>query len=155
MEFLQMLTIPEPFKIDIFNLWNQEYPQQLSYETLSDFNNYLKKLTKASHILIIKDGKVFGWYVDFIRDNKRWFVILLNSNTQGKGYGTQLLNLAKQKKMELNGWVIDHNNDLKYNGEHYLSPLGFYLKNGFEIISKDRLELKTISAVRIRWQQPN
>ena len=152
MEFLRTPEIPEPFKTDILNLWNKEYPQHLSYNTLSDFNNYLKTLIEASHILIIKDNKVLAWYVNFIRNRKKWFVILLNSNIQGKGYGTQLINLAKKEESELNGWVIEHDNDLKQNGEKYKSPLGFYLKNGFEVISEDRLELETISAVRIRWQ---
>ena len=84
---------------------------------------------------------MLAWYVNFIRNRKKWFVILLNSNIQGKGYGTQLINLAKKEESELNGWVIEHDNDLKQNGEKYKSPLGFYLKNGFEVISEDRLEL--------------
>ncbi|GAA3579383.1 GNAT family N-acetyltransferase [Snuella lapsa] len=153
MEFIKTLKIPKSYKTDIFNLWNQEYPKQLTYNTLKDFDTYLNKLTKASHILIVENKKAYGWYVDFNRDSRRWFVILVDSNTQGKGYGSKLLNLAKKKEIELNGWVIDHNNDLKHNGENYLSPLGFYLKNGFELISGDRLEQENISAIRIRWKK--
>ena len=71
----------------------------------------------------------------------------------GKGFGTQLLNLGKEKESVLNGWVIDHDKDKKRNGENYISPLNFYLKNGFEVFPDNRLELEKLSAVKIRWKK--
>jgi hypothetical protein len=32
--------------------------------------------------------------------------------------------------------VVDHENDVKQNKEHYKSPLLFYVKNGFVICKK-------------------
>jgi hypothetical protein len=63
----------------------------------------------------------------------------------------KILNLAKEKETELNAWVIDHNNDIKKNGNKYKTPLEFYLKNGFEKLTENRLELEKISAVKIKW----
>ena len=89
---------------------------------------------------------------DFVRDNQKWFAIILDSKIQGKGIGTKILNLAKEKENELNGWVIDHDSDKRRNGKSYKSPLNFYLRNGFEKLSKTRLESDKISAVKIRWK---
>jgi GNAT superfamily N-acetyltransferase len=139
-------------KMEVLNLWNKEYPEKLNYKTLSGFESYLDNLTEQSHILMLNESQeIKGWYFDFIRDHKKWFAIILDSEIQGQGLGTQLLNLAKEKERELNGWVIDHHNNKKQNGETYKSPLDFYLRNGFELRSKDRLELDVISAVRIMW----
>jgi len=109
------------------------------------------KLIDQYHILLLDDTKIKGWYFNFIRENEKWFGMILDSDIQGKGFGTKVLNLAKEKESVLNGWVIDHNNDKKQNGEFYKSPLGFYQKNGFEVISNIRLELDKISAVKIKW----
>ena len=59
--------------------------------------------------------------------------------------------MAKEKENSLNAWVIDHNRDLKANGDAYRSPLEFYLKNGFKLLSDIRLELTNISAVQVNW----
>lgn len=57
------------------------------------------------------------------------------------------------EKVKIIGWAIDHNLDNKVNGETYKSPLEFYVKNNFEILSKEQLELDTISAVKIQWKK--
>ena len=135
-------------------LWNDEFPEKLNYQTLADFESYLSNLEDQFHILMLDNNQnIKGWYFDFIRDAERWFAIILNTEMSGKGYGTQLLNLAKEKEPVLNGWVIDHENDKKRNGETYTSPLNFYLKNGFELLPNNRLELEKLSAVKIRWEK--
>ena len=77
--------------------------------------------------------------------------MVMDSKLKGKGLGTKLLSKAKEKNSELNGWVIDHNKDVKQNGDYYISPIDFYTKNGFKIITETRLELNTISAIKIKW----
>lgn len=154
MEFIRVTDLSQTRKEEILSLWNNEYPENLNYHSLSDFENYLKALTNQSHILLIdKNGSLKGWYFDFVREDETWFGIILDSKLQGQGLGSRILNLAKEKEAELNGWVIDHNNDKRSNGEFYNSPLGFYLKNGFELLPDIRLELEKLSAVKIRWRK--
>lgn len=154
MNFIKTTILSKTVKTQILELWNDEFPEKLNYQTLADLEYYLSNLDDQSHILMVNDQQnIKGWYVDFIRDDVRWFAIILNANLTGKGFGTQLLNLAKEKEPLLNGWVVDHNNYKKRNGETYASPLNFYLKNGFELLPECRLELKKLSAVKIRWEK--
>jgi len=152
MDLIKCSILSETEKLEILELWNNEYPEKLSYKSKREFDDYLNNLNEQSHILLIdSDRKIKGWYFDFIRDHRKWFAIILDSKIHGNGFGTQILNMAKEKESELNGWVIDHNRDKKRNGEFYKSPLKFYLKNGFKKLSKNRLELDKISAVKIKW----
>ena len=154
MQFIKTSKLSKSQKQEICDLWNNEYPEKLNYRNLADFENYLKILSKQSHIIMVdKDQNIKGWYFDFIRENEKWFAIILDSKFQGKGLGIKMLNLAKEKESELTGWVIDHSNDKKQNGEIYESPLSFYLKNGFELLIKNRLEHEKISAVKIKWKK--
>lgn len=154
MEFIKQIELSKTDKEQILNLWNNEYPEKLNYQTLSEFENYLGNLTEQSHILMKNENQsVKGWYFDFVRENEKWFAIILDSNFHGKGLGTKILKLAKEKESELNGWVIDNQGDRKKNGELYKSPLNFYLKNGFEKLDKERLELEKLSTVKIKWKK--
>ena len=156
MEFISRSSLSESEKLEIFELWNNEYPEKLTYKSKKEFDEYLKNLTEQSHILLFDiDKKIKGWYFDFKRDNEKWFAIILDSKIHRKGFGTKLLELAKQKEFELNGWVIDHDRDRKRNGDFYNSPLKFYLKNGFKKLITDRLESDKISAIKIRWKRNN
>jgi len=156
MEFIKTFELSKSQKLDILELWNNEYPKKLGHNNTAEFDKYLDTLSEKSYILLLDTSqKVIGWYVDFKRDDEKWFAVILDSKQQGKGYGTKLLNMAKEKEIVLNGWVIDHNNDKKRNGEIYKSPLNFYLKNGFELINNQRLELDKISAVKITWTKEN
>ena len=152
MKFINTSQLSKKQRKEILEIWNHEYPRQLNYSTLGDFDNYLKKLEDPSHIVVVDEkDRIKGWYVDFIREGEKWFVIILDSELHGKGLGTKLLNLAKAKEIQLNGWVIDHDNDKRKNGAPYNSPLAFYLKNGFERLPDVRMELEKISAVQIKW----
>ena len=103
MEFIRTKELSKVWKTEILELWNKEYPQKLNYKSLLDFENYLEILTNQSHIVIIDENQnIKGWYFDFIRDGEKWFAILLDSKIQGQGFGTQLLNLAKEGASELN-----------------------------------------------------
>ncbi len=154
MKFIERFKLSESEKLQVLELWNNEYPENLSYESIEELDEYLQKLTEQSHLLLIdSDNKIKGWYFDFKRENAKWFAIILDTSIQGKGLGTKILKLAQKKENELNGWVIDHNRDKRKNGEFYYSPLNFYITNGFKKMSTERLELNNISAVKIQWKK--
>ncbi|MCX8524014.1 hypothetical protein OF897_08765 [Chryseobacterium formosus] len=140
-------------KENILQLWNNEYPEKLAYKSIDGLESYLEKLNEVNHFLLVNDEEnIHGWAITFVRDSETWFAIILSENLHGKGWGTKILNELKQNKNELNGWVIDHGNDKKINGEFYKSPLEFYMKNEFEVLPDIRLELEIMSAVKIKWK---
>jgi len=144
------LTLEE--EKSLFELWNAEYPERIGYKDLTEFQDYLKGLATIKHYLLIDDLKqIRGWAFTFMREGEVWFGILIDSNIQGKRFGTLLLEELKKYNSVLNGWAIDHQNDLKRNAELYLSPLRFYTKHGFRVSENIRLENDKISAVKIRW----
>ncbi len=139
-------------KRKIFDLWNNEYPVQLVYKSMNDFETYLNKLIAATHYLLVEeDEEIKGWTATFIRDDEKWFVLIIAKALQGKGFGTKMLTKLKEKEDILNGWVIDHSSAKKSNGDIYLSPLGFYKKNEFTVMHEKRLGLPNLSAVKIKW----
>lgn len=152
MEFIVRSQLTDKEKGDILELWNNEYPEKLAFKSVVELDDYLANLDGHFHRLLIDTHKkIQGWYFGFRREEEKWFAIILCSKLQGRGFGTKMLDLAKQSENELNGWAIDHDRDRKKNGEVYRSPLNFYLKNGFKKIPNHRLELDKISAVKIRW----
>lgn len=153
MEFTELKTLSEKQKLEIIDLWNNEYPKKLSHPSLTEFDQYLDTLSDKNHLLLSDENRaVKGWLVYFVRDDEQSFAMLLDSSLQGKGWGSKFLNLAKARNSELNGWVIDHNNDTKQNGEIYASPIEFYRKNGFEIRTDIPLKNKNINGIKVRWK---
>ena len=137
---------------EVFNLWNNEYPSKMEYFHVVQLDVYLDEIENPYHLLLYnRKGNVLGWAFSFDRDGERWFAILIDHSIQRQGYGRSLLNQLKMHEPILNGWVVDRNRYKKTNGEPYLSPLKFYKKCGFEVLSDQRLELEIISAVKIRW----
>jgi hypothetical protein len=67
----------------------------------------------------------------FFRDDEDWFAIRVDKKIVKEGKGSLLMEELKKNKDSLNGLVVDHENDVKQNKEHYKSPLLFYVKNGF------------------------
>ena len=154
MKFVNTEELNSKQKQEIFELWNNEYPEVLAYSVLTEFEDYLNKQDNRYHILLVDDAeKVKGWYFEFTRDNEKWFVLIVGSRMQKKGYGSQLLEMGKARTDKLNGWVIDHNDLKKINGKQYLSPLEFYVKNGFKMLHDNVLRTGKISAVQIKWER--
>lgn len=154
MKIIQTTELNLEQKLLLFDLWNSEYPERIAYSEISEFEVYLKGLIKIKHFLLISEfNQIFGWAFVFDREKENWFGIIVNSKEQGKGFGSLLLKELKKEKSSLNGWVIDHSNDIKQNGELYCSPLDFYLKNGFFSVRNTRLENNIISAVKIKWER--
>jgi GNAT superfamily N-acetyltransferase len=144
------LTVDQ--KSAIMKLWNKEYPGQLNYQDLTDLNEYLSNLPGAQHFLCVSDTDILGWAFKFSREAETWFAIILDSSIQRQGIGTRLLDQLKADEKALSGWVVDHDRYLKTNGDTYLSPLNFYLKNGFGVNRQLRLESPQLSAALVKWQ---
>jgi len=126
MTFTETKNLNEQEKLEIVELWNSEYPKELSLKNLTAFDQYLETLSDKSHILLLdENGAVKGRLVYFVRDNEQCFAMLVDSSLQGQGFGSKLLSLPKQRNSELNGWVIDNDHETKLNGESYKSPIGF------------------------------
>jgi len=154
MKIQETPTLSLSQKEAIYKLWNTEYPEKLSFNTLTDLDNYLATLQNVNYYLLEDDSnEIQGWAMKFIMANEKWFAITVQSKAQRKGNGTLLLDKLKEKETLLNGWVIDDENDIKQNGEKYKSPVSFYLKNGFTIHPDIRLEIPVLSAAKISWHR--
>ncbi len=131
----------------IDQLWNEEYPVKLAnrfkilLDGVENFNHYL--IEDPQHNII-------AWAVDFYKENETRFSIIVRSDYQGKGLGSLLIEKLEKENKEFYGWVIDHNNDLKSNGENYLTPLPFYIKHGFTILADCRIDTEMLAAVKIK-----
>ncbi|MTI21215.1 N-acetyltransferase [Fulvivirga sp. RKSG066] len=150
-QFLEKLDLSDNQKNAIIDLWNNGFPVGIRHPDLNSFNKYLNSLSNHRHVIVIDGDKIKGWYSDFIRQDERWFSMILASDIQGRGVGSKLLNMAKTKNRVLNGWVVDRDNYSTASGLPYKPPVKFYLKNGFKLIAEERLELKELSAVKIQW----
>jgi len=140
-------------KLVLRELWNNEYSVRLHLKTIEDFELYLAGLSNTKHYLLFDDlDKIIGWTFTFLRENENWFAIILDNQIQGKGNGSLLINELKKNNDILNGWVTDHENEVKQNKEIYKSPMAFYLKNGFTILPETRIENEKMSAVKINWK---
>ena len=154
MKILQTTVLSLEQKQLLFELWNTEYPEKVGYKDVFEFQNYLDGLSNLKHYLLVDDlEQLFGWAFTFVREGEDWFGIIIDSNMQGRKFGTLLLHELKKNYSVLNGWATDHQNEVKRNNEPYLSPLGFYFKNGFIVNQNIRLENDKISAVKIRWEK--
>lgn len=152
MKFTSIRILTPNQKSQIFELWNKEYPSNLKFTNIKELEDYLDKLENQNHILLLDESdKIKGWYFDFIREGQRWFATILDSEFQGKSYGTQFLELAKQERLELNGWVIKSDKYKKTNDQPYKSPIEFYIKNGFKVFEDIQLNTDKISALKIAW----
>jgi hypothetical protein len=59
----------------LYQLWNTEYPEKLSFQTIDCFDLYLTTLSKTKHYLLIDEAnKIKGWAFTF-RDDEDWFAI--------------------------------------------------------------------------------
>ena len=132
----------------INQLWNDEYPINLKER----FPLLLVDVESYNHYLIEDiDKNIIAWAVDFKKEMQIRFSIIVSANHRGKGLAKLLIDKLKEDNNEFYGWVIDHNDDLKSNGEYYQSPLGFYQKLGFEVLNDIRIDSEMIKSVMIKW----
>lgn len=146
------LSISE--KQTIFLLWNAEYADHLSHGDVGSLDAYFAKLENTTYYLLKDEEEVMlGWAITFDREDDRWFAIIISENVQGNGFGKMMMDRLKYDEVVLNGWVTDHNEDVRSDGRPYLSPLDFYVKNGFEVLGDARFEKGRLKAVKIRWER--
>ena len=139
-------------KDEINTLWNNEYPAHLK----DRFSILLDHADWYNHYIIEDlENNVIAWAVDFKKENQVRFSIIVSQIYKGKGIGGMLIEKLKAENDNFYGWVIDHNNDFKLNGEHYNTPMPFYLKHGFEILNDQRIDNEMIRAVLIKWVSQN
>jgi len=127
-------------------LWNEEYPINLQNRfelLLIDAQNY-------NHYIIEENNQILAWAVAFEKDDETRFSIIVNKEFQGKGLGSLLIERLKIDLGEFYGWVIDHDNDKKANGDFYRSPLSYYQNMGFEVIEDQRIDNDILKAVKIK-----
>jgi GNAT superfamily N-acetyltransferase len=134
-------------------LWNCEYPSAIIYHSVGQLDDYLDKLSDTHHYFLIQDEYLTGWAITFTRDDEKWFAIIVDKSVQGKGAGSFILNRLKKDHTRLNGWVINEDGYFKQDGTAYKAPLHFYLKNGFTLVEKERLDIQQMKAVKIYWQE--
>ena len=153
MEIVKSEILTEEQKKDIIKLWNDEYPKDLSLLDVKAFDEYLNQLSDKQHLTITWENRIVGWLIYFVRESEQCFAMLLDSSVQGMGLGSKLLSKAKDYTPELNGWVIDNNEQVKKDDTHYKSPIGFYKKNGFEIVPEIQTKKNNINGIRVRWKK--
>jgi ribosomal protein S18 acetylase RimI-like enzyme len=140
-------------KSRIIQMWNAEYPLSLAHPDISSFDEYLNDLDGKKHFLLIAESnEIAGWAMIFERENAKWFAIIIDGKTQGKGFGIKLIDALKTAENHFFGWVIDNDDYRKSNGEIYRSPLGFYKKLGFKVHENQKLIKQNICGVKIEWK---
>jgi RimJ/RimL family protein N-acetyltransferase len=146
MEIIKAKNISSDQFQQINQMWNDEYPIKLK----DRFGILLEGVENYNHYLIEQNNNVLAWAVEFEKEKEKRFSIIVKNEYKGNGFGKLLINRLKRDLGEFYGWVIDHNNDLKHNGEFYMTPIGFYLKNGFEILTQERIDSEMIRAVKVK-----
>lgn len=137
----------------VFQLWNSEYPIGINYPSLETFQEFLKNLGDKKHYLIKAGNELSGWLMSFDRNDGRWFSIIISPRHQKKGIGKELLQFVMSHEQNLQGWVVDHDGDVKADGSPYPSPIDFYVKLGFGIYPEQRFEKPGISCVKIQQHE--
>ncbi len=153
MEWIETDTITSHWKHEFLQLWNREYPINLTYSGIEELDHYLNNLSNKKYFLLVENDHLLAISMQFARENETWFLIIVDREQQQKGLGSQMLNKLKLVNESLSGWVIDRPGYQTGSGKDYQSPIEFYLKNEFRLLPDIRLETSAISAVRIVWRK--
>lgn len=147
MEIIKTKNLTDIQFQQINQLWNEEYPVNLK----DRFKILLDGVENFNHYIVEDDSKnILAWAIDFEKDNEVRFSIIVNRKQRGKGLGSFLMKRLKEDLDDFYGWVIDHNDDKKENGENYRSSLSFYVKQGFEVLHDTRIDNDILKAVKIK-----
>lgn len=152
MKFSRSQKLTPTEKMDIFHIWNNAYPAQIAYTSVDDFDTYLHTYANPTHLLAKVNSKVVGWLSTFDRNGERWFALLIDSHYQKKGVGSKLMHEMQHVETAISGWMVPHNDYIKSDGSHYLSPQLFYKKFGF-LTTNETMQSATLTTVKIRWSK--
>ena len=144
-------TLSQKEKEKIVSVWNQEYPRELAYSSVHDYDAYLSKIEILNHYLIKKEGVIVAMASVFIREEDTWFSILINGKHQRRGLGRQLMNQLMCDYDRLNGWMVDQEGSTLATGKAYSIPASFYQKLGFVKLSK--VNEKPVRCIHIQWDK--
>ncbi len=154
MKVLQVNNLSRYQKQFARDVWNNEYPQTLFHRTDDTFDAYLNSLDDVNHYFIEIDNVTVGWFMDFVRQGDKWFAVIIDRASHGKGLGQRVLQYLKTHNSCLYGWVIAEDSSyVRTDGSPYLSPLAFYLNHGFEICEGETLVTDKINAVKVVWHR--
>lgn len=153
MPFLHTTSLSTNQKAAISKLWGKVFPSGLNFSDNWSFDQFLEPLQDVHFTLVYNDVNMEACFIAFIRNDLRFFSILIDDAAQGKGLGATLLHRAKQRYHELNGWVVDNTDYLRPDGQPYRSPIAFYEKNGFSVIHEDRWDNEKLNSVKVRWRK--
>ncbi|RZJ51404.1 MAG: hypothetical protein EOO19_00690, partial [Chryseobacterium sp.] len=68
MEIIKKEFLSLQDKEALLQLWNNEYPEKLNYQTIDEFDVYLDALFEKQHYFLINDeNKIKGWAFTFLR----------------------------------------------------------------------------------------
>ena len=56
-KIIQTTELNEQAKLEVLDLWNNEYPEKLSHNSLIDFEQYLQNLNNLNHFILIDEVK--------------------------------------------------------------------------------------------------
>ena len=88
-------------KEQLLQLWNNAYPEGISHKNLDAFENYLSALINTKHYLLLGNSDaILGWAFTFVRDNEKWFAIILEESIMGQGIGRLMIEMLKQSEIE-------------------------------------------------------
>lgn len=154
MKIIERQTLSASEKEFVFTLWNKEYPSHVAHAAPENLDRYLNSLGHPTYFLVLDEtDNPLAWAALFTREGATWFAMLVDFKAQRSGIGHQLLNRMKEQSECLYAWAVDHFDDVTNEGRAYLSPLPFYLKNGFVICHGQRFPSGELSAVKIKWEK--
>ncbi|MEZ4800048.1 MAG: GNAT family N-acetyltransferase [Flavobacteriales bacterium] len=148
MEIVKTMQLSPAQFSQLSEMWNEEYPLNLK----DRFALLIDEGSNIRHYIINDEYEnIRAWAMLFDKDDETRFSIIVKKENQGEGLGKSLIRALQNDCNSFNGWVIDHNNDLKSDGTHYLTPLDFYRKIGFKVSHDVRIDTDIIQCVKVHW----
>lgn len=149
--------LTEEQKSAVVKLWNHEYPIDFTLDGTTALDASIGHLVGQEHIVLTNSVKeLVGWMIifDFTlkEQDNRWFILLVDRCHQRQGLGTQLLNSAKRRNDNLNGWIAFEEGLLRSDNLMYPLPTAFYEKQDFIVHQDVKWEARPFETAMISWK---
>lgn len=143
----------EEQKAAVVQLMNNEYPEEFHVQGNAGLNAMLGPLDEKEYIMLTnEEGTILAWYLLFDYEGERWFIVILDKSIQRQGFGSQLIETAKSRADNLNGWVVTQSGLPLKDGRVYLEPFEFYQKHGFTINHDISWPVVACPTAKISWR---